>query len=76
MSKHRIVFLRMLELIGKLQRGQLTAYEREDLFFCRTWLVEREWKTGLLETKSLMAYQTNDHGWQHEICKELELLDT
>lgn len=76
MSKHRSVFLQMLDLVGKMKNGQLSKYDREDLFFCHSWLVSREWRTGLLETQSLMAYQTDDHEWQHEICNALERLDS
>lgn len=75
MSHHRTVLLRMLELVGKMEKGQITAREREDLFFCGRWLVQREWRTGLLEMQSFMAYQTEDAKWQHEICNALEKLD-
>lgn len=70
-----VVEKRMLELVGVyLQRG-LTTAERDDLRFCHRFLMEREWKLGLLETQSYLASLTNDSEWQHDICRQIDALD-
>ena len=66
---------RLLELVGILLQRQLTIVERDDLRFCHRFLVEREWKMGLLETQSYLASLSNDTEWQHEICRQIDALD-
>lgn len=66
---------RLLELVGILLQRQLTTVERDDLRFCHRFLVDREWKLGLLETQSYLASLSNDTEWQHEICRQIDALD-
>lgn len=70
-----VVEKRLLDLVGILLQRPLTIEEARDLKQAHQYLVNREWKLGLLEMQSFMAYQTNDIEWQHEICRKIEALD-
>ncbi|MEJ8546598.1 DUF7667 family protein [Brevibacillus borstelensis] len=66
---------RLLVLVGILLVRPLTIEERRDLQQAHKYLVNREWKLGLLETQSYLASLTNDVEWQHKICKQIDALD-
>ncbi|MBO8164671.1 MAG: hypothetical protein H0Z34_13300 [Brevibacillus sp.] len=70
-----VVEKRLLDLVGILLQRPLTLQEARDLKESYQYLVEREWKKGLLEMQSFMAYQTDDAEWQHEICRQIDALD-
>jgi hypothetical protein len=71
-----VVERRLLELVGiLLNQRPLTDTETTELRQAHQYLINREWKLGLLEMQSYMASLTNDVTWQHDICREIDTLD-
>lgn len=71
-----VVEKRLLQLVGiLLNQRPLTISEVKELRDAYQYLINREWKLGLLEMQSLMASLTNDSDWQHEICRNIDALD-
>ena len=66
------VHQRMAELRIKQKQRGLNKKEKLELDQCLDWNVTYCWKAALLLNCSLLASETNDMGWQHEICEQIE----
>ena len=62
-----------LMMIGRYR--PLSQKELQEVNESIQYLDNRMWKLARLYNFSLMAYMTNDHDWQHEICAEIERLE-
>lgn len=63
---------RFIELSITEQYRRLTKTERFEKKECLKLLEKRQWELGKLYNFSLMASETNDTEWQHEVAKEIE----
>lgn len=70
----RGVHERLAELYMVGQKRPLTNEETLELNICMKANAEWIWKMNKLKTLSLLASQTNDMDWQHEICARIEKL--
>lgn len=70
-----VVADRFIELAIAEQYRQLTKIEQCEKQECLKYLEERQWKLARLYNFSLMAYETNDHDWHHNVCAEIERLE-
>ena len=69
-----VVVDRFIELSVVEQYRRLTKTERYEKNECLKYLTERQWKLAKLQNFSLMASETNDTEWQHDICHEIDQL--
>lgn len=69
-----VVVDRFIELSVVEQYRRLTKNERYEKNECLKYLTERQWKLAKLQNFSLMASETNDNEWQHDICREIDQL--
>lgn len=67
---------RLAELWTTNKRRALTLEEMTEVSHCLTANIKYCWEMAHLENKSLMASMTNDVDWQHEICLELDRLES
>lgn len=67
---------RMAELWMKKSKSELTDTEYDELIMCLNANANYAWKLAKLENISYVAYSTNDTDWLHEICKEIEKLES
>lgn len=63
---------RLAELWTINKRRQLTPEEMEEVQHCLSENVKYVWRLAYLENQSLLASMTNDVDWQHEICVEID----
>ncbi|WP_174468874.1 hypothetical protein [Myxococcus sp. CA039A] len=54
----------------------LDPVQQRELDLCLDWIVNHCWTQALLKNFSLMASMTNDVDWQHEICRDIDSLQT
>jgi len=66
---------RLAELSTINQRRQLTAEELQEVAHCLTLNAWYVWERIKLETLSLLASETADVEWLHEICARIEALE-
>lgn len=67
---------RLAELYVINKRRPLTPEEMMELQQCLAANVKYCWEQAYLKNMSLLASMTNDVDWQHEICREIDKLET
>lgn len=65
---------RLAELRTLKKSRKLTEQEESDFDYCLHINESYVWRMVKLENLSLLASETNDYEWQHEICAQIERL--
>ncbi len=66
------IIQRIAELRLKQKTVGLDTYGQKELDLCLDWVLNKCYTQSLLYNYSLMASETGDVEWQHEICKDIE----
>lgn len=67
-----VVADRFIELSVIERYRRLTKTERQQKMECLKYLEKRQWGLAKLYNFSLMAYETKDTEWHHEVAREIE----
>lgn len=67
---------RLAELWTINKRRQLTPKEMDEVQHCLSMNMKYCWELAYQENLSLLASMTNDVDWQHEICLEIDRIET
>lgn len=67
-----VVADRFIELSVIERNRRLTRAERHEKKECLDFLEKRQWELAKLYNFSLLAYETNDLEWQHEVAQDIQ----
>ncbi|WP_184402480.1 DUF7667 family protein [Geomicrobium halophilum] len=71
---YSVVAERLVRLVLKADYRALTESEQSEMDESKKFLRNFYWEKEKLSTMSYIAYTTEDHEWQHEICSAVEKL--
>ncbi|GAK04533.1 hypothetical protein JCM19037_2958 [Geomicrobium sp. JCM 19037] len=73
-AMYTVVAERFIRLVLEEEFRTLSGPEQAELEESKTFLQNYFWEKEKLQAMSYLAYATNDNGWQHEICAQVERL--